>query len=109
MFICNFVPVERKNYKIGVPCLTKYEEILSSDEERFGGFGRNNKKKFEAVKEPCDREQYSIVMDVPPLSVTVLKYDFEDETKPAKKKTVAKKTATKKAKPAAKKTSTKKK
>ena len=99
MFICNFVPVERKDYKIGVPCLTKYEEILSSDEERFGGLGRNNKKKIEAVKEPCDREQYSIVMDVPPLSVTVLKYDYEDETtKELKKKSVTKKTTKKIAK-----------
>ena len=29
LFVCNFVPVERKDYWIGVPCLTEYEEILS--------------------------------------------------------------------------------
>ena len=41
MFICSFVPVERKDYKIGVPCLTTYKEILSSDDKKYGGLGRN--------------------------------------------------------------------
>lgn len=86
MFICNFVPVERKEYKIGVPSLTNYEEILSSDEERFGGHGRLVGKKYKAVKEACDRAQYSITMDVAPLSVTVLRYDYEDEKEVTSKK-----------------------
>ncbi len=84
MFICNFVPVERKGYRIGVPCLTNYKEILSSDEEKYGGLGRNigPKKLMKAEKIAADRMENSIMIDIPPLSVTVLKYDYKDtETK----------------------------
>lgn len=90
MFVCNFVPVERKDYRIGVPCFTTYKEILSSDQEEFGGLGRNNKKPLKAEAEASDRMPYSVVMDVPPLSVTVLKYDYTDK-KPEEKKSSSKK------------------
>ncbi len=89
MFICNFVPVERKGYRIGVPCLTNYKEILSSDEEKYGGLGRNigPKKLMKAEKIAADRMENSIMIDIPPLSVTVLKYDYKDtETKETEKK-----------------------
>ncbi len=84
LFICNFVPVERKGYKIGVPCVTKYTEILNSDEEKYGGLGRTNHgKKIQAVAEPCDRMQNSITLDIAPLTVIVLKYDYEEPGKKA--------------------------
>ena len=78
MVICNFVPVERKDYRIGVPCLTEYKEILNSDDEKFGGLGRTNKgKKLVAEKAPCDRSDVSMVIDIPPLSTIILKYDYK--------------------------------
>lgn len=78
MVICNFVPVERKDYRIGVPCLTEYKEILNSDDEKFGGLGRTNKgKKLVAEKAPCDRSDVSMVLDIPPLSTIILKYDYK--------------------------------
>jgi 1,4-alpha-glucan branching enzyme len=78
MMICNFVPVERKGYRVGVPCLTEYTEILNSDDERFGGLGRTNKdKKLIAEKAPCDRSDKSIVLDIAPLSAIILKYDYK--------------------------------
>ena len=84
-FVLNFVPVERENYKIGVPCKTKYTEILSSDDEKFGGLGRNLKgKSIMAEEGECDRMDYNITMNVPPLSVTVFKYDYK-ESKGTKK------------------------
>jgi 1,4-alpha-glucan branching enzyme len=86
-FICNFVPVERKDYRIGVPCLTTYKELISSDDPKYGGLGRNVQKSFKAEDEPCDRMKQSIVIDVPPLSVTVLKYDFKEPKKEQPKKT----------------------
>lgn len=77
MFICNFVPVERTNHMIGAPCLTRYEEILNSDAEEFGGKGRINGV-VKAVNQPCDRMKYSVCVNVPPLSVMVFKYDYVD-------------------------------
>ena len=79
MVICNFVPVERKDYRVGVPCLTTYTEILNSDDEKFGGLGRTNKgRKLVAEEAPCDRSDKSMVLDIPPLSTIILKYDYKN-------------------------------
>lgn len=80
MFVCNFVPVERTNHMIGAPCLTKYEEILNSDAEEFGGKNRVNKEVV-AINHPCDRMDYSVCLTIPPLSVMVFKYDYVDKKK----------------------------
>ncbi len=132
LFVCNFVPVERKDYWIGVPCLTEYEEIINSDAKIYGGSGTKNGT-VKAFEEKCDRMPYAISIDIAPLSMMVFKYDYVDkkqavvdvpataaiEKKPEPKKTttakkpVAKKTTTTKSatakKPAATKTSTEKK
>ena len=78
MFVCNFVPVERTTHLIGAPCLTKYEEILNSDAEEFGGLGRVNGT-VKAINQPCDRMDYAVSLTVPPLSVMVFKYDYTDK------------------------------
>ena len=128
LFVCNFVPVERKDYWIGVPCLTEYEEIINSDAKIYGGSGTKNGT-VKAFEEKCDRMPYAISIDIAPLSMMVFKYDYVDkkravvdapataaiEKKPepkkaaATKKPVAKKTTTTKSttakKPAAAKTS----
>lgn len=74
IIVCNFTPAFHEGYKIGVPFRGKYKEIFSSDEERFGGEGKNNKTLKVAKKETVDEREYSISVDVPPLSFTVLKY-----------------------------------
>ncbi len=79
MFVCNFVPVERTAHLVGAPCLTKYEEILNSDAEEFGGKGRVNGI-VKAIDRPCDRMKYSLSLDIAPLSVMVFKYDYIDKT-----------------------------
>ena len=117
LFVCNFVPVERKDYWIGVPCLTEYEEIINSDAKIYGGSGTKNGK-VKAFEEKCDRMPYAISIDIAPLSMMVFRYDYVDkkqavvdapataaiEKKPepkkattAKKSTVAKKPTAKKA------------
>lgn len=78
MFVCNFVPVDRTNHMIGVPCLTKYTEILNSDDEEFGGNNRVNGE-VKAVNKKCDRMDYSVCINVPPLSVMIFKYDYVDK------------------------------
>ena len=121
LFICNFTPVERENFWVGVPCLGSYTEILNSDAEEFEGEGRVNKKPLQAIPGSCDGKEQYISFTLPPLSVVVFKYDYVDnkvylekqaEEKaakkakaaakkvPAKKKVVDKKAAADKAKPA---------
>ena len=78
MFVCNFVPVERTTHMVGAPCLTKYEEILNSDAEEFGGKGWTNGV-VAAVNQPCDRMKYSVCLTIAPLSMMVFRYDYTDK------------------------------
>ena len=77
LFICNFTPVEYDEFKTGVPCAGKYTQLLSSDEVRFGGTGVDNPNTITAKKEPCDGKDYALAMKLPPLSVTVYRFDFK--------------------------------
>ncbi len=79
MFVCNFVPIERTGHLVGAPCLTKYEEILNSDAEEFGGMGRVNGT-VKAIDRPCDRMKYALSLKIAPLSVMVFRYDYVDKT-----------------------------
>ena len=94
-FVCNFVPVERKDYLIGVPCLTEYEEIINSDAKIYGGSGTKNGK-VKAFEEKCDRMPYAISIDIAPLSMMVFKYDYVDKKPAIAKKPAAAKTSTEK-------------
>ena len=113
LFICNFTPVERENFWVGVPCLGSYTEILNSDAEEFEGEGRVNKKPLQAIPGSCDGKEQYISFTLPPLSVVVFKYDYVDNKvyleKQAEEKAAKKaKAAEKKAKTAEKKVPAKK-
>ena len=117
LFICNFTPVERENFWVGVPCLGSYTEVLNSDAEEFEGEGRVNKKPLQAIPGSCDGKEQYISFTLPPLSVVVFKYDYVDnkvylekqaEEKAAKKAAKKAKAAEKKAKTAEKKVPAKK-
>lgn len=45
LVVCNFTPVTREDYQIGVPCAGWYKEVFSSDSTKFGGKGIHNKTK----------------------------------------------------------------
>ena len=93
LFVCNFVPVERKDYWIGVPCLTEYEEIINSDAKIYGGSGTKNGK-VKAFEEKCDRMPYAINIDIAPLSMMVFRYDYVDKKPAIAKKAAVAKTST---------------
>ena len=101
LFVCNFTPVERENFWVGVPCLGSYTEILNSDAEEFEGEGRVNKKPLQAIPGSCDGKEQYISFTLPPLSVVVFKYDYVDNKVYLEKQ--AEEKAAKKAKAAAKK------
>ena len=93
LFVCNFVPVERKDYWIGVPCLTEYEEIINSDAKIYGGSGTKNGT-VKAFEEKCDRMPYAISIDIAPLSMMVFRYDYVDKKPAIAKKAAVAKTST---------------
>ena len=71
--ICNFTPVVRENYRIGIPRKGELVELFNSDAKLFGGSGvqQNGKLKVEAT--PYDGRDYSIALTLPPLAITVFK------------------------------------
>ena len=71
--ICNFTPVVRENYRIGIPRKGELVELFNSDAKLFGGSGvqQNGKLKVEAT--PYDGRDYSIALTLPPLAISVFK------------------------------------
>ena len=73
LIICNFTPMEHKAYKLATPSGGRWQEIFSSDNNRYGGEGRNNKTVKQAKKAVCDGQEHYISVTVPPLSISVFK------------------------------------
>ena len=70
-FACNFTPVERDEYVIGVPNFGTYEVILSSQD-----VDGNETVKYKAVKEPHDNFEYSIKIKLRPLESIIMKTPY---------------------------------
>ncbi len=68
--VCNFVPVERKDYKIGVSKPGSYKLVFSSDDIKFGGKTELKRAGVKAKKESMHGCDYSISITLPPLSVS---------------------------------------
>lgn len=73
LVVCNFTPVERNGFRVGVPEAGHWEEVLNSDSALYGGANRGNLGGLDAVTEACDGFSQSIELTLPPLSVVVLK------------------------------------
>jgi 1,4-alpha-glucan branching enzyme len=71
--VCNFVPVERRDYKIGVPFKGRYKLVFNSDAVEFGGSGITEKS-FKSEHYAMHGFEESISMTLAPLSVIYLKY-----------------------------------
>jgi 1,4-alpha-glucan branching enzyme len=81
--VCNFVPVERNDYRIGVPFKGTYKVVFNTDDKEFGGSGIGAKS-YKSDDISMHSLDYSIAMTLPPLSVMYLKYT------PPRKKAVKK-------------------
>jgi 1,4-alpha-glucan branching enzyme len=73
VFCCNFTPVPREKYRIGVPRAGWYAEIFNSDSERFGGSNMGNSGGTSATAVRCHGRPASIQATLPPLGVVVFK------------------------------------
>ena len=75
LFVFNFTPVARDDFRVGVPELKDYKLILTSEEERFAGSGNvPTKKTYKAEKRPWDNREYSIGYPLSPYGVAVFEY-----------------------------------
>jgi 1,4-alpha-glucan branching enzyme len=71
--VCNFTPVPRHNYLVGVPCGGFWQEILNSDAQLYGGSGQGNVGGVEAVSESRHGRPYLLNITAPPLGMVVFK------------------------------------
>jgi 1,4-alpha-glucan branching enzyme len=101
LFVCNFDNVAHEKFRVGVPFAGKYKEIFSSNKKAFGGDGKCNLREKTAQKQEWDEREYSIEINIPPMSVSVFQCTpgKEEPKKLTTKKTEPKKLATKKAEP----------
>jgi 1,4-alpha-glucan branching enzyme len=70
---CNFTPVPRHNYRVGVPRGGLWREILNSDAEEYGGSRQGNLGEIEAAPISSHGHPYALNLTLPPLSVALFK------------------------------------
>jgi 1,4-alpha-glucan branching enzyme len=68
LVVCNFTPLERRDYRVGVPRLGHYAELLNTDSLHYGGGNKGNLGGIEAEELPEHGRAASIVVTLPPLS-----------------------------------------
>jgi len=72
VIVCNFTPVPRHDYRIGVPRPGRYIERINTDAEVYGGSGVGNAGAVEADPHPMHGHAYSLSLQLPPLGVLIL-------------------------------------
>jgi 1,4-alpha-glucan branching enzyme len=73
--ICNFTPVPRDGYRIGLPFAGRWREVLNTDASVFGGSGLGNLGAVDAIAHPSHGLPASAVLLLPPLATLYLQYD----------------------------------
>ena len=74
LFVINFTPVAREDYRVGVPKNKTYKLVLNSEDPKFNGTDKNRKESYKAVKKECDGRDYSIAYPLPAYGVAVFKF-----------------------------------
>jgi 1,4-alpha-glucan branching enzyme len=71
--LCNFTPVPRYNYRVGVSRGGRWEEVLNSDAPLYGGSGQGNLGGVTAAPVPWHGRDYTLHVTLPPLGMVVFK------------------------------------
>ena len=80
--VCNFCPVLRENYRLGLPKQGWYVPVLNTDEEAFGGYGFKPEI-VRTEKTPSHNQKQSGLFRIPPMSVCFYRYTrARPQTKP---------------------------
>jgi 1,4-alpha-glucan branching enzyme len=73
LFVANFTPMCRENYRIGAPAMGYYKELFNSDNSEYQGSNCINEEELETAPIPKHGKTHSLSLTLPPLGVTVLK------------------------------------
>ncbi len=73
--VCNFTPVPRLQYRVGLPTNGVYHELMNSDRREYGGSGVGNDP-TDAESMPWQRCTYSAPLNLPPLGVIYMKVNL---------------------------------
>ncbi|MDI9644799.1 MAG: 1,4-alpha-glucan branching protein GlgB [Candidatus Verstraetearchaeota archaeon] len=76
--VCNFTPVPREGYRIGVPLGGRWRELLNSDAALYGGSGCGNLGSVEAEGIPFHGRKFSLSLFLPPLGFLLLKPEIHE-------------------------------
>jgi 1,4-alpha-glucan branching enzyme len=76
--ICNFTPVPRFGYRIGVPAKGQYVEVLNSDAEAYGGSNLGNSGNVSSEAIAWHLQSHSIALTLPPLSTIIMKCSLRE-------------------------------
>jgi 1,4-alpha-glucan branching enzyme len=71
LFVCNFTPVPRYNYRVGAPVDCHWREALNSDAPLYGGSGQGNAGGADPAPLPVHGRPYSLSVTLPPLGMVV--------------------------------------
>ena len=74
LFICNFTPVERTDYQVGVPKNKQYKLILNSADPKYGGKYEVTDTVLKAKKGECDGQKFHLDYPLPPYAVAVFAF-----------------------------------
>ena len=74
MVILNFTPVPRYDYRIGVPGVGEYQEVLNSDATLYGGTDIGNMGAAQTDEIEFHGHRSSLSLSLPPLGLTILKH-----------------------------------
>jgi 1,4-alpha-glucan branching enzyme len=75
LVVCNFTPIPRTNYKVGVPHGGYWRELLNSDAHEYAGSGMGNLGGVNASEEPMHGRSHSLKLTLPPLAALFFKAD----------------------------------
>jgi 1,4-alpha-glucan branching enzyme len=78
LVMCNFTPVIRENYRVGVPREGFWSEMLNTDSHYYGGSGVGNLGRIETTPVPWHGRPFSLNLVLPPLSVLWLRWNGPD-------------------------------
>ena len=74
LFVINFTPVARPDYRVGVPKRKQYRLVLDGDAAEFGGNTTERPVVYKAVTSECDGREYSFAYDLPAYGIAIFKF-----------------------------------